>query len=105
MDKAMEELRGQCLGCEGCVLGKTRTKLVFGDGKPNAKVMLVGEGPGEQEDLQGIPFVGRAGFLLDDMMKMIDLDRTRIYSQHREVPSAAQPRSAARGEGRMLAVA
>lgn len=79
MDKAMEELRGQCLGCEGCVLGKTRTKLVFGDGNPNAKVMLVGEGPGEQEDLQGIPFVGRAGFLLDDMMKMIDLDRSRVY--------------------------
>ena len=73
------ELRGQCLGCEGCVLGKTRTKLVFGDGNPNAKVMLVGEGPGEQEDLQGIPFVGRAGFLLDDMMKMIDLDRSRVY--------------------------
>ena len=79
MDKAMEELRGQCLGCEGCILGKTRTKLVFGDGNPNAKVMLVGEGPGEQEDLQGIPFVGRAGMLLDDMMKMIDLDRSRVY--------------------------
>lgn len=48
MDKAMEELRGQCLGCEGCVLGKTRTKLVFGDGNPDAKIMLIGEGPGEQ---------------------------------------------------------
>ena len=79
MDKAMEELRGQCLGCDGCILGKTRTKLVFGDGNPKAKVMLVGEGPGEQEDLQGIPFVGRAGMLLDDMLRMIDLDRERVY--------------------------
>ena len=79
MDTAMEELRGQCLGCEGCILGKTRTKLVFGDGNPNAKIMLIGEGPGEQEDLQGLPFVGRAGMLLDDMLRMIDLDRERVY--------------------------
>ena len=79
MDKAMEELRGQCLGCKGCILGKTRTKLVFGDGNPNAKIMLIGEGPGEQEDLQGLPFVGRAGMLLDDMLRMIDLDRERVY--------------------------
>ena len=79
MDKAMEELRGQCLGCEGCILGKTRTKLVFGDGNPTAKVMLVGEGPGEQEDLQGLPFVGPAGKLLDDMLEMIYLDRTKVY--------------------------
>lgn len=79
MNKAMEELNNRCLGCDACILGKTRTKLVFGDGNPNAKVMLVGEGPGEQEDLQGIPFVGRAGKLLDDMLKMIDLDRSRVY--------------------------
>ena len=79
MDKAMEELRGQCLGCEGCILGKTRTKLVFGDGNPNAKIMLIGEGPGEQEDKQGIPFVGPAGHLLDDMLQMIDLDRSKVY--------------------------
>ena len=79
MDKAMEELRGQCLGCEGCVLGKTRTKLVFGDGNPDAKIMLIGEGPGQHEDEQGIPFVGRAGQLLDDMLEIIHLDRTKVY--------------------------
>ncbi len=79
MNGAMDELNEKCLGCKACALGKTRTNLVFGDGNPDANVMLIGEGPGEQEDLQGIPFVGRAGQLLDDMLKMIDLDRTRIY--------------------------
>ncbi len=79
MNKAMEELCGRCSGCNACALGKTRTRLVFGDGNPEARVLLVGEGPGEQEDIQGLPFVGRAGRLLDDMLKMIDLDRSRVY--------------------------
>lgn len=79
MDKAMEELGAKCLGCNACALGKTRTKLVFGDGEPDARVMLIGEGPGEQEDIQGVPFVGRAGKLLDDMLRMIELDRSRVY--------------------------
>ncbi len=79
MNKAMDELCGRCSGCNACALGKTRTRLVFGDGNPEARVMLVGEGPGEQEDIQGLPFVGRAGRLLDDMLKMIDLDRSRVY--------------------------
>ena len=73
MNMAIEELNAKCLGCEACPLGKTRTKLVFGDGNPDTNVMFVGEGPGEQEDLLGVPFVGRAGRLLDDMLKMIDL--------------------------------
>ncbi len=79
MNKAMDELCGRCSGCNACALGKTRTRLVFGDGNPEARVLLVGEGPGEQEDIQGLPFVGRAGRLLDDMLKMIDLDRSRVY--------------------------
>ena len=79
MNMAIEELNAKCLGCEACSLGKTRTKLVFGDGNPDTNVMFVGEGPGEQEDLLGVPFVGRAGRLLDDMLKMIDLDRSRVY--------------------------
>lgn len=79
MNKAMDELQIRCSGCNACELGRTRTKLVFGDGNPDAKVMLVGEGPGEQEDIQGVPFVGRAGQLLDDMLKMIDLDRRCVY--------------------------
>lgn len=72
-------LKKECAGCMGCSLGQTRTHLVFGVGCENAEVMFVGEGPGEQEDLQGIPFVGPAGKLLDDMLKMIDLDRSKVY--------------------------
>ena len=75
----MNELKNRCLGCKECPLGAQRTNLVFGTGKENAEIMLIGEGPGEQEDLQGIPFVGKAGMLLDDMLSMIDLDRSRVY--------------------------
>lgn len=74
-----EALREECNGCAGCTLCETRHNLVFGDGNTGAEVMLIGEGPGEQEDLQGIPFVGPAGKLLDSMLEMIDLDRTRVY--------------------------
>ena len=59
--------------------GETRHHLVFGDGAEDARIMLIGEGPGEQEDLQGLPFVGPAGKLLDDMLEMIYLDRTKVY--------------------------
>jgi uracil-DNA glycosylase family 4 len=72
-----EELQEKCRGCTGCALHETRTKVVFGVGNPEAEVMLVGEGPGENEDLQGEPFVGRAGKLLDNMLEIINLDRTK----------------------------
>ena len=75
----LEELKRECLGCRRCGLCETRTNVVFGVGAPDAEVMFIGEGPGEQEDLQGEPFVGRAGKLLDDMLELIDLDRSRIY--------------------------
>jgi len=74
-----DALRVECLACRKCALADTRTNVVFGGGNPNAEVMFIGEGPGEQEDLQGEPFVGRAGKLLDDMLSLIDLDRTNIY--------------------------
>ena len=74
-----EALRKRCEGCQSCPLGQRRTNLVFGDGNPNAGLMLVGEGPGEQEDLQGVPFVGAAGQLLDRMLAIIDLDRRHYY--------------------------
>lgn len=74
-----KELHETCLACQNCRLGATRTNLVFGDGNPQAEIMFVGEGPGEQEDLTGIPFVGRAGQLLDQMLAIIDLDRTQYY--------------------------
>lgn len=73
-------LKQQCCQCEKCSLAKTRTNLVFGVGNENAEVMFIGEGPGEQEDLQGEPFVGRSGQLLDKYLDAIDLDRHKnIY--------------------------
>ena len=72
-------LRAKLEAFEGCALKFTATKLVFDDGNPNAKIMFVGEAPGRDEDLDGRPFVGRAGQLLDKMLKAIDLDRTQVY--------------------------
>jgi DNA polymerase len=74
-----EELRSACMQCTKCGLCATRTNVVFGVGNENADIMFIGEGPGEQEDLQGIPFVGAAGQLLDDMLSIIDIDRTNCY--------------------------
>lgn len=75
----LEALRAAMDAYEGCTLKRRATQLCFADGNPEAKIMLVGEGPGEQEDLQGKPFVGRAGQLLDRMLAAIGLDRTRVY--------------------------
>ena len=75
----MEKMREQCLECTRCHLCETRTNVVFGVGPEDAKIMFIGEGPGENEDLQGEPFVGRAGKLLDDMLELIDLDRSKVY--------------------------
>ncbi len=74
-----EALRRDCEQCRRCALGETRTNLVFGDGSTSARLLLVGEGPGQQEDLTGVPFVGPAGQLLDQMMEIIDLDRSKYY--------------------------
>ena len=73
----LDQLETECQSCTKCGLCEGRTNLVFGVGKKDADIMLIGEGPGENEDLQGEPFVGRAGMLLDDMLKIIDLDRNR----------------------------
>ncbi len=73
------ELEQLCLSCDRCQLCQGRHNVVFGVGNPSAKILFVGEGPGEQEDLQGVPFVGPAGKLLDDMLSIIDLNRTNIY--------------------------
>ena len=79
MPDTWEQLKKECGACRACPLGDSRTNLVFGVGREDAEVMFIGEGPGEQEDLQGEPFVGRAGKLLDDMLELIDLDRSKIY--------------------------
>ena len=70
-----EQLEQSCLSCTGCGLCETRHNVVFGVGQRDTDVLFVGEGPGEQEDLQGEPFVGPAGKLLDDMLSILDLDR------------------------------
>ena len=75
-----KDLEQAAQNCHRCGLCETRHHVVFGVGNPQADVMFVGEGPGEQEDLSGIPFVGPAGRLLDDMLSIIDLDRnTNCY--------------------------
>ncbi len=65
--------------CQKCALGETRNKFVFGSGNPEADVMCIGEGPGADEDAQGLPFVGRAGKLLTDILKAINFSREEVY--------------------------
>ena len=72
-------LEKNCVTCNACQLCRTRRNVVFGVGPRNTDIMFVGEGPGEQEDLQGEPFVGAAGKLLDDMLSIIDLSRENVY--------------------------
>ncbi len=75
----LEELKSHCSSCQKCALGATRTNLVFGTGNPQAELMFVGEAPGEQEDLSGVPFVGRAGQLLDKFLAAVDIERSDVY--------------------------
>ena len=75
----LDEIRSAVESCRKCPLAEGRTQTVFGVGNPSARVLIVGEAPGKNEDLQGEPFVGPAGKLLDDMLEMIDLDRSRVY--------------------------
>ena len=74
-----ELLEKECMSCTKCGLCQTRKNVVFGVGPQNADIMFIGEGPGEQEDIQGEPFVGAAGKLLDDMLSIIDLGRHNCY--------------------------
>ena len=74
-----ENLEAQWMSCRRCGLCQTRTNVVFGVGRRDADILFIGEGPGEQEDLKGEPFVGAAGQLLDSMLSIIDLDRTNCY--------------------------
>lgn len=75
-----EELEKECKNCNKCPLCETRENVVFGDGNIHSKVLFVGEGPGENEDIQGLPFVGRGGKLLDNLLDIVDLSREKnIY--------------------------
>jgi DNA polymerase len=77
--KTLDELRAILDKFDGCALKATASRLVFADGNPQAKVMLVGEAPGRDEDIEGLPFVGRSGKLLDRMLAAIGLDRGSVY--------------------------
>lgn len=75
----LDELQRQAEQCHRCPLGDTRNHLVFGAGNPHARVMIVGEAPGKNEDLQGVPFVGAAGHTLDGLLELADLTRDEVY--------------------------
>ena len=77
--KKLKKLKKSIQLIENCELKKNATNLVFGDGNISAKIMIIGEGPGAQEDAEGKPFVGRAGKLLDKMLESIHLNRTKVY--------------------------
>ena len=79
MEDRWDILEQECSQCRECALCQTRKNVVFGVGNPRAEIMLVGEGPGANEDEQGVPFVGKAGQFLDDMLAIIGLDRTLVY--------------------------
>ncbi len=72
-----ESLKKVCLDCKQCALSKTRTNVVFGRGNPNTKIFIIGEGPGHNEDMEGLAFVGRAGKLLDAAFQSVGIDTNR----------------------------
>jgi DNA polymerase len=79
MYKSWDELRAACTKCKKCELCSTRTNLVFGVGNENAEVLFIGEGPGEQEDLKGEPFVGRAGSFSINTLMRLTLKGAKMY--------------------------
>ena len=76
---SLDQLKSFMSDFKGCELYKSSTNMVFSDGNPNSEIMLIGEAPGHDEDIQGKPFVGRSGKLLDKMLNAIDLDREKVY--------------------------
>lgn len=78
-NQLLEEIKKEALQCERCDLKNSRRNVVFGEGNPNADLMLVGEGPGANEDLEGRPFVGKAGQLLTRALKAVGIERDEVY--------------------------
>ena len=95
-EERLAELSRQVAVCTRCDLALTRTNTVFASGDPYSPLMLVGEGPGENEDATGLPFVGRAGKLLDDILAAVDLTRQNVY-----LTNTVKCRAAAQEGGRM----
>jgi uracil-DNA glycosylase family 4 len=78
-DRELLELRNEVEKIKNCKLRKSAKNIVFSDGNPNSKIMIIGEGPGANEDMEGMPFIGRAGHLLDKMLESINLSRKSVY--------------------------
>ncbi len=95
-EKRLEDLAAQVSVCTRCDLAMTRTNTVFASGDPYSPLVLVGEGPGENEDATGLPFVGRAGKLLDDILAAVDLTRDQVY-----LTNTVKCRAAVQEGGRM----
>ena len=90
----LDELAGRAAACTACRLHEGRTQAVFADGSPEADIMFIGEGPGYNEDKEGLPFVGKAGMLLNRLLREVGLDRARgVHRQRGEVPPSEQPGS------------
>ena len=79
MYETLDEINEEVKKCTKCDLCKNRTNTVFADGNPNAKIMFIGEGPGADEDMQGIPFVGKAGQLMNQAFRGLGIDRSKVY--------------------------
>lgn len=79
MEEELDLIKEKCLTCQKCELAKNRTNVVFSDGVPNHKIMLIGEAPGYWEDQKGLPFVGKAGQLLDKILASVGFSRNDIY--------------------------
>ena len=77
--KELQDLKQTIVNIKNCELKKNSTNIVYSDGNPNSKIMIVGEGPGANEDLEGVPFIGKTGELLDKMLLSINLDRDNVY--------------------------
>ena len=105
MDK-LEILREQVSGCEKCELHRQRNNIVFGDGNPEAEIMLISEGPGYHEDMQGKTFVGKSGQLLDKILGSLRVSARQapFYCQHCKVQATKQPRSPATGAGSLCSL-
>lgn len=109
---ALEEIRARALSCTECPLHEGRTQVVFGRGNPEAKILLVGEGPGRDEDLQGLPFVGAAGQLLERILDAVDLSLQDVYISNtvlcrppgNRVPEPAEVAACARHRSALLAL-
>ena len=77
--KELQDLKQTVVNIKNCELKKNSTNIVFSDGNPNSKIMIIGEGPGANEDLEGVPFIGKTGELLDKMLLSINLNRDNVY--------------------------